>query len=59
MKTFYSTENHFENFGYWIREWLSAAFFGATINLPQMGVLSILANQYIIGNVLSSIVMFR
>lgn len=29
---------------------LKAAFFGATISLAQMGVLSILVNQYIIGS---------
>ena len=29
MKTFYSIKNHFENFGYCIREWISAAVTGS------------------------------
>ena len=55
MKTLYSIKNHFENFESCIREWLSASFLGTTINLAPMGVLSILANQYKVESVLSSL----
>ena len=55
MKTLYGIKNHFENFESFIREWLSVSFFGTTINLAPMGVLSILANQYNVESVLSSL----
>ena len=43
-----------------MREWLCAdLFFEATINLALMGVLCILVNQYIIGNILSIYVTFE
>ena len=43
-----------------MREWLCAdLFFEATINLALMGVLCILVNQYIIGNILSIYVTFK
>ena len=59
MNTVYSIKNHFENFGYCIREWLCAVVFEAAVNLAAICILHILGNQYIMRSDLSSPVRFK